>query len=146
MPGPVIDYYVWLMSDWAYLGGARFVQMCARHGVAINHIPMRIQDVYAGSGGIVLYQRAWQRQAYRIHELKRWSAVLSIPVNIEPRFFPGDIDLASCMVIAAQNAGQAPHDFVNAVMAAIWAHDQDTRTPSSSQHWPTAAASTARPC
>jgi len=24
---PVIDYYVWLMSDWAYLGGTRFVQM-----------------------------------------------------------------------------------------------------------------------
>ena len=25
-----IDYYVWLMSDWAYLGGVRFVQMTAR--------------------------------------------------------------------------------------------------------------------
>jgi hypothetical protein len=24
---PTIDYHVWLMSDWAYLGGVRFVQM-----------------------------------------------------------------------------------------------------------------------
>ena len=21
-----IDYYVWLLSDWAYLGGVRFIQ------------------------------------------------------------------------------------------------------------------------
>jgi len=47
-----IDYYVWLLSDWAYLGGVRFVQLAARHGLKINHIPMRMQDVYAGSGGI----------------------------------------------------------------------------------------------
>ena len=44
-----IDYYVWLLSDWAYLGGVRFVQLAARHGLKINHIPMRMQDVYAGT-------------------------------------------------------------------------------------------------
>ena len=66
-----IDYYVWLMSDWAYLGGVRFVQLAARHGVKINHIPMRMQDVYAGSGGILLANRSWQRQAYRITALTK---------------------------------------------------------------------------
>ena len=100
-----IDYYFWLMSDWAYLGGVRFVQMATRHGVLINHIPMRMPDVYAGSGGILLHQRSWQRQAYRIEELKRWRAELGIRVNIEPKFFPVDIDLASCLVIAAQQRG-----------------------------------------
>jgi 2-hydroxychromene-2-carboxylate isomerase len=44
-PTSTIDYYVWLMSDWAYLGGVRFVQMAARHGLMINHIPMRMKDV-----------------------------------------------------------------------------------------------------
>ena len=29
-----------------------------------------------------------------------------MPCNIEPRFFPADIDLASCVVIAAQQRGQ----------------------------------------
>jgi 2-hydroxychromene-2-carboxylate isomerase len=42
-----IDYYVWLMSDWAYLGGVRFVQMAARHGSTINHIPMCMQAAAA---------------------------------------------------------------------------------------------------
>ena len=128
-PTPTIDYFVWLMSDWAYLGGVRFVQMAARHGVTINHIPMRMQDVYASSGGVLLAERSWQRQAYRIRELKRWSTRLGVRVNIEPRFFPTDVDLASCMVIAAQRGGLPVADFVNAIMASIWAEDDDAANP-----------------
>src|SRR6201981_849711 len=120
-----VDYYVWLMSDWAYLGGVRFMQLAARHGLKINHIPMRMQDVYAGSGGIVLATRSWQRQAYRITELKRWRSRLGIPVNIEPKFFPADVDLASCFVIAGQQRGLPVADFVNAVMRAIWVEDRN---------------------
>jgi 2-hydroxychromene-2-carboxylate isomerase len=126
---PTTDYYVWLLSDWAYLGGVRFVQMAARHDVRINHIPMRMQDVFTGSGGIVLANRAWQRQAYRIEELKRWRARLGIPLNIEPRYFPADVDLASCMVIAGQRRSLPVGDFVNAVMRAIWAEDQNPADP-----------------
>jgi 2-hydroxychromene-2-carboxylate isomerase len=124
-----IDYYVWLASDWAYLGGVRFVQMAARHRLEINHIPMRMQDVYARSGGILLANRSWQRQAYRIIELKRWRSKLGIPVNIEPKFFPADVDLASCVVIAGQQRGLAIADFVNAVMRAIWAEDRNVADP-----------------
>jgi 2-hydroxychromene-2-carboxylate isomerase len=120
-----IDYYVWLSSDWAYLGGLRFVQLAARHGLKINHIPMRMQDVYAGSGGLVLANRSWQRQAYRITELKRWRSRLGIPVNIEPKFFPADVDLASCIVIAGQHRGLPVANLVNAVMRALWAEDQN---------------------
>jgi 2-hydroxychromene-2-carboxylate isomerase len=124
-----IDYYVWLSSDWAYLGGVRFSQIAARHGLKIHHIPMRMQDVYAGSGGLLLAERSWQRQSYRIRELKRWSTRLGIKVNIEPRYFPADIDLASCMVIAAQRRGFEVAGLVNAIMAAIWAEDRDPADP-----------------
>jgi len=126
----IIDYYVWLMSDWAYLGGVRLVQMAARHGVLINHIPMRMQDVYAGSGGVLLAQRSWQRQAYRIAELKRRRARLGVRLNIEPKFFPSDVDLASCMVIAAQRRGLPASELANGVMRAVWAEDQDVSDPS----------------
>jgi 2-hydroxychromene-2-carboxylate isomerase len=127
--GQAIDYYVWLLSDWAYLGGVRFVQLAERHGLKINHIPMRMQDVYAGSGGVLLANRSGQRQAYRITELKRWRSRLGIPVNIEPKFFPCDVNLASCMVIAGQRRGLAIANFVNAVMRAIWAEDQNVADP-----------------
>ena len=108
--------------------------MAARHGLTINHIPMRMQDVYAGSGGILLADRSWQRQAYRIHELKRWSTRLGVRVNIEPRHFPTDVDVASCMVIAAQRAGLDVADFVNAIMTSIWADDEDAAGPQGSEH------------
>jgi 2-hydroxychromene-2-carboxylate isomerase len=124
-----IHYYVWLLSDWAYLGGMRFIQMAARHNMRVNHIPMRMPDVYAASGGILLGQRSWQRQAYRIEELKRWRAKLAIPVNIEPKFFPADIDLASCVVIAAQGLGLPVADLVNAIMRAVWAEDRNVADP-----------------
>ena len=124
-----IDYYVWLLSDWSYLGGVRFIQMAARHNLRVNHIPMRMPDVYAGSGGILLADRSWQRQAYRIRELRRWRARLGIPLNIEPRFFPADIDLASCFVIAAQNRSLPVADLVNALMRAVWAEDRDVADP-----------------
>jgi 2-hydroxychromene-2-carboxylate isomerase len=126
---PTIDYYVWLLSDWAYLGGVRFVQLAARHGLKVNYIPMRMQDVYAGSGGVLLANRSWQRQAYRITELKRWRSRLGIPVNIERKFFPADVDLASCVVIAGQQRGLPIADLVNAVMRAIWAEDLDVSDP-----------------
>ena len=126
-------------SLFSLTGGVRFVQLVGRHGIKINHIPMRMQDVYAGSGGIPLANRSWpppppphnppQRQAYRITELKRWRSRLGIPVNIEPKFFPCNVDLASCMVIAGQRRGLPIIDFVNAVMRAIWAEDQNVADP-----------------
>ena len=126
---PTIDYYVWLLSDWAYLGGVRFMQMAARHGVRVHYIPMRMQDVFASGGVIILADRSWQRQAYRIEELKRWRTRLGMPLNIEPRYFPADVDLASCMVIAGQRGGLPVGDFVNAVMRVIWAEDQNPTDP-----------------
>src|ERR1700757_5320428 len=91
-----IDYYVWLLSDWAYLGGVRFVQLAARHGLKINHIPMRMQDVYAGSGGVLLANRSWQRQAYRITELKRWRSRPRPSRDISPEIFSPPRGLRPC--------------------------------------------------
>jgi 2-hydroxychromene-2-carboxylate isomerase len=122
---PSIDYYVWLMSDWAYLGQVRFSQIAARHGVHVNYVPMRMQDVYAASGGIVLEKRSWQRRDYRIEELKRWSERLGMIINIEPSYFPVDVDLASCMVIAAQNRGLSVDNLASAMMRAIWVKDEN---------------------
>jgi 2-hydroxychromene-2-carboxylate isomerase len=45
-------------------------------------------------------------------------------VNIEPKFFPADVDLASCVVIAGQQ-----RDLVNALMRATWAEDRDVSDP-----------------
>jgi 2-hydroxychromene-2-carboxylate isomerase len=61
--------------------------------------------------------------------LKRWRARLGMHLNIEPKFFPSDVDLASCMVIAGQRRSLPVADLVNAVMRAIWSEDQDVSDP-----------------
>jgi 2-hydroxychromene-2-carboxylate isomerase len=48
---PTIDYYVWLMSDWAYLGGVRFAQMAARHGLRLDMLEEAIVRSTAGDVG-----------------------------------------------------------------------------------------------
>ncbi len=122
---PWIDHYFWLLSDWAYLGVVRLEQMAARHCVPINHLPLRLPDVYARTGGVLLAQRSWQRQAYRVEELNRWRERLGISCNIEPKFFASDIDLASCAVIAAQQRGLVVGALVNSLLKAVWADDLD---------------------
>lgn len=88
---------------------------------------MRMQDVYAGSGGVLLAEPSWQRQAYRIEELKRWR--IRLGVHLERKFFPSDVDLASCLVIAGQQRGLPVADLTNAVMRVIWSEDQDVSDP-----------------
>jgi hypothetical protein len=62
-------------------------------------------------------------------------------VNIEPKFFPVDVDLASLVVIAAQQRGLPVADFVNGVMRAIWGPRTRTwRTQGCSSLLPNVAA------
>ena len=97
---PTIDYYFSVLSDWAYFGGERLEALARKYGAPINHMPMRLAEVYAGTGGIILQERSRQRQAYRVVELERWRDELGIPITIHPRYYPTDDQLASCAIIA----------------------------------------------
>jgi 2-hydroxychromene-2-carboxylate isomerase len=118
-------YYFWVISDWAYLGGPRFESICRRHGVAVDFRPVRLLEVYKRTGGIPLGQRASQRQAERIWELRRWRTRLGMTCNIEPKYFPVDDEPASRLLIAAKQRGHALHALTQAVMRALWVEDQD---------------------
>ncbi len=118
-------YYFWVISDWAYLGGPRLESICKRHGVEADFRPVRLLEVYKRTGGISLGQRAAQRQAERIWELKRWRARLGMTCNIEPRYFPVDDEPASRLLIAAKRRGGDLHGLTQAVMHALWAEDRD---------------------
>jgi len=126
---PGITYYFWLLSDWAYLGGLRLEAIARRHGVAIEYVPLRLPEVYARTGGILLGQRAPQRQAYRVAELKRWRERLGMRVNIEPKYFPVDVDLASCVIVAAIQAKHPVGALAQRFLEALWAEDRDISDP-----------------
>ena len=81
-----IDYYFWMNSDWAYLGADRLEALAARHQARIRYLPVDLPDVYARTGGVLLGQRAPERQAYRVTELARWCRKLGIHVNPTPAY------------------------------------------------------------
>ena len=68
-----IDYFLVPNSPWTYLGHERFAALAARAGAEVHFKPMDLAQVFPVSGGLPLGQRAPQRQAYRLMELKRFS-------------------------------------------------------------------------
>lgn len=125
----VIDYYFSVLSDWAYMGGERLECLARRYGARINHRPMKLAEVYAGTGGIILQKRSQQRQDYRVVELERWRDRLGMPITLHPRFYPVDDTLAACAIIAAAETGHDAGRLANLIHRAIWAEEQDISDP-----------------
>src|SRR3984893_4228430 len=122
----VIDYYFAPVSPFTYLGHERFIAIAQRHDAAIALKPIDLGKVFAVSGGLPLKQRAPQRQAYRLVELKRWSLLLGLPLNAQPKFFPVPAELASRWILAAlEQAPDAALKLSRALMRAIWAEDRN---------------------
>lgn len=120
-----ITYYFSLISPWTYLGDGRLREIAAKHDATISYRPMQLSKVFPVSGGLPLPKRALQRQEYRLVELKRWSAFLSIPLNPQPKFFPADETKAAAIVTALNMQGKDPGAFVGAVLGAVWAREMN---------------------
>lgn len=122
----VIDYFFATISPWMYLGHARLVELVREHRAIVHVKPMNLGDVFPVSGGLPLSKRAPQRQAYRLVELARFSKFLGIPLNVQPRHFPANGDLAARWIIAASevSADQALA-LTGAVARALWHEERD---------------------
>ena len=120
-----IDYYFSLNSPWTYLGSARFTEMVRLHGATVAVLPVDFGQVFAQSGGLPLAKRAPQRQAYRLVELQRWRDHLGLPLNVRPKFFPANDNLAARLVIAAREAGYDAMSLAHAILRALWAEERD---------------------
>ncbi len=125
MGAPAIEYFFSVLSDWAYFGGERLEALARRQRARILYRPMKLAEVYAGTGGIVLQKRSRQRQDYRVVELERWRDKLGIPITLHPRFYPVDDTLAACAIIAAAQAGFDAGRLTNLIHRAIWVEEQD---------------------
>jgi 2-hydroxychromene-2-carboxylate isomerase len=122
-----VDYYFAPNSPWAYLGHARLAKMVAARGATLRVLPVDLGEVFSTSGGLPLPQRAPQRQAYRLLELKRFSEALEIPLNVQPQFFPVPGDDAARLIIATEMAkgGDAAMALTGAIGAAIWVQERN---------------------
>lgn len=121
-----IDYYFTPVSPFTYLGHERFVAIAREQHATIAVKPIDLGRVFPVSGGLPLRQRAPQRQAYRLTELKRWSSYLHVPLNPQPAHFPAPGDLAAKWILAVAEHGTQPAlAFAGALGRALWAEDRN---------------------
>jgi carboxymethylenebutenolidase len=122
----VIDYYVSPGSPYVYLGHDAFCALVRERRVPVAVKPIDLTRVFPVSGGVPLKQRAAQRQAYRLIELRRWSAHRHVPLNVHPKHFPVATDLASCWVLAAEEAGTDDAlRLLGGIGRALWSQERD---------------------
>ena len=126
MTQPVIECFYTLSSPWAYFGGPRMVEIARRHAARIVLRPYDFLIVVPQTGGIPLRTRPQPRQDYHALELERWRAILGMPLNLKPRFYPPDNRLATHAVIAAQLAGLAALRLSHAILRALWAEERNS--------------------
>lgn len=126
-----IDYYASLNSPWTHLGAARIEALAAKFGATLRIWPVDFGTVFAGSGGLPLPKRSPQRQAYRLMELRRWREFLSVPINIEPKFFPSSEALtAPCVIALRETQGDAPAiRLAHRVLKAVWQDEVNPANP-----------------
>ena len=66
-----IDYYFSLVSPWAYIGHATFMNLTQRHSLDVNFKPVSLPTVFAETGGLPLNKRASALSNYGIAALAR---------------------------------------------------------------------------
>ena len=122
-----VDYYFAPQSPWMYLGHERFAELLQRTDTQVRVLPVDLGKVFTVSGGLPLPQRAPQRQAYRLLELRRFSEALGIPLNPQPRCFPVAGDPAGWLItaVAQQDGDAAAMRLTGAVGRAVWAQERD---------------------
>jgi 2-hydroxychromene-2-carboxylate isomerase len=124
-----IDYYFSLVSPWAYIGHAPFMDIVQRHGVEVNFKPVFLGRVFSETGGLPLSQRHPARQRYRLVELQRWREKRGLSFNIQPKHWPFDVNLADRYVIAATTTGKSPDAFLRRVFSGIWEEERNLADP-----------------
>ena len=128
----VVDYYLAPQSPWTYLGHERFAAIARAAAARINVRPVDLGGkVFPVSGGLPLAQRAPQRQAYRLVELKRFSEHLGVPLNLQPRYFPVAGDDAARLIVAVESSegSDAAMALTGALLRAVWIEERNIADP-----------------
>src|SRR3712207_9473272 len=113
----IIDYYFSLVSPWAYIGHAPFMEIVQRHGVEVNYKPVFLGRVFAETGGQPLAQRHPARQRYRLLELQRWRERRGLSFYHPPKPLPLRADLPARLQVHTQAVDTDPGRLLRPALA-----------------------------
>lgn len=121
-----IYYYYSVRSAYAYFGSNRIAVLAKRFGRTLRHRPVDLSRVVPAAGSLPFSKRSPTLRAYQFgRELERWSEWLDLPVIIEPKHHYGDRNLASGLVLVAQEHGCDVDALSDAILTALWRDDRD---------------------
>lgn len=121
-----IDYFFATISPFTYFTGNRLEEIANRHGVTITYKPLDIMQLFGRTGGTPPKDRHPNRQEYRLQDLKMTAAMLDMPINVKPAFWPTNMAPSAYAVIAAQKAGGGDvGKLVSGLTRACWADEKD---------------------
>jgi 2-hydroxychromene-2-carboxylate isomerase len=123
--GGKIDFYFSLQSPWAYIGLGLLTDIVRRHDVVVRYKAVSLLEVFAETGGLPLAKRHPVRQAYRFVELQRWRDKRRLTFNLRPQFFPFNVELADCAVIALQATGANAAGYVRRAAGGVWEREEN---------------------
>ena len=81
--------------------------------------------VFVASGTTPPAKQPDVRRAYREKDLNRVARAHAMTINLKPAFWPAPQELASGLIIAAQEAGEDPMPLTQAIFGAVWAEDKN---------------------
>ena len=120
-----VIHYFSPMSGFAYLGFAELCAVAKRHGAELDHRPVDIARVFAAVDTIAPARQSPARLAWRRKDMMRWAQRRALPLNAIPKHWPVDASLASCAIIAAEAVSADAAPFIDAILGAVWARDED---------------------
>jgi 2-hydroxychromene-2-carboxylate isomerase len=120
-----IDYYFSLVSPWAYIGHATFLEVARKRDAVVRYKPMSLASVFPETGGLPLAKRAPARQRYRIMELQRWREKRGVRLNVHPKFWPFDVNAADHLLVAIIESGADPDQFLRNAFPGVWADEKN---------------------
>jgi 2-hydroxychromene-2-carboxylate isomerase len=124
-----VDYYFSVVSPWAYIGHAPFMDIVQRHGLAVNYKPVFLGGVFQETGGLPLPKRHPARQRYRLLELQRWRDKRGLTFNIHPKFWPFDVKLVDRFVLAIAASHKDPDPFLRRAFRGVWEEERNLEDP-----------------
>ncbi|WP_224813930.1 2-hydroxychromene-2-carboxylate isomerase [Hasllibacter sp. MH4015] len=123
---PHIDYYFATVSPYTYLAGTRMEAVAEKHGATITYKPLDVMALFGRTGGTKPAERHESRKALRLQEMRRWSKVLDMPMNLQPAHWPTNPAPSSYALIAAQKAGGGDlGKLVHAITRRCWADEEN---------------------
>ena len=120
-----VVHYFSPMSGYAYLGFEALGALADQRRASVDHKPIDVMKLFAAVDAVPPAKQSPARLSHRRIDMARWANRRGLVVQLQPRFWPVDATLASCAIIAAQQAGFGATALAGSILSAVWARDLD---------------------